>query len=97
MIRRRANRSASTIGSDRTTRWPGGGGKDVGKQLGRRDPAGYLGRDRRSGRRTDDQIGLGRIQPGLEEAGDDADLPRVACRSGTAEDQRSLAYGGGGS
>ena len=53
----------------------------------------YLGRGRRSGRRPDDQIGLGHIQPGIKQAGDDADLPRIACRSATTEDQRSLARG----
>jgi hypothetical protein len=34
-------------------------------------PARYLGRGRRSSRRTDDQIGLGHIQPGIKQAGDD--------------------------
>jgi hypothetical protein len=28
--------------------------------------------------------------PGIEQAGDDTDHPRIACRSATAEDQRSL-------
>jgi hypothetical protein len=52
--------------------------------------AGYLGRGRRSGRRADDQIGLGHIQPGIEKAGDDADQPRIARRSATTEDQAAL-------
>ena len=52
---------------------------------------GDLGRGRRSGRRPDDQIGLGHIQPGIEQAGDDADQPGVAGRSAATEDQRSLA------
>ena len=55
--------------------------------------AGYLGRGRRSGRRADDQIGIGHIQPGIEQACDDADQPRIACRSATTEDQRSLTRG----
>jgi hypothetical protein len=40
-----------------------------------------------------DQISLGHIQPGIEQAGDDADQPCVACRSATTEDQRSLTRG----
>ena len=35
---------------------------------------------------------VGDIQPGIKQAGDDADLPRIACRSATTEDQRSLAH-----
>ena len=62
-----------------------GGGEQFGRGRG-----GYLGRGRRSGRRPDDQVGFGHIQPGIEQAGDDADQPRVACRSAAAEDQRSL-------
>jgi hypothetical protein len=46
---------------------------------------------RRSGRRPDDQIGPGHVEPGVEQAGDDADQPRVAGRSAPAEDQRSLS------
>jgi hypothetical protein len=45
---------------------------------------------RRSGRRPDDQIGLGHIQPGIKQAGDDADLLRIACGAATTKDQRSL-------
>ncbi len=52
------------------------------------------GRGRRSGRRPDDQIGLGHIQPGIEQAGYDTDQPRIARRSASTEDQRSLARGG---
>ena len=80
------------LGSDRTSPLLGRGGKDGGKQFGR-GRASYLGRGRRSGRRPDDQIGLGHVQPGIEQAGDDADQPRIACRSATTEDQRSLARG----
>ena len=36
---------------------------------------------------------FGHIQPSIEEAGDDADQPGVACRSAAAEDQRTLARG----
>jgi hypothetical protein len=50
-----------------------------------------LGRGRGAGRCADDQIGLGHIQPGIGQAGDDADQPRVACRSAAAEDQRPPA------
>jgi len=92
VVGRRTQWNASTVGSDRTSPLLGRSGKDVGKQLGRAR-AGYLGRGRRSGRRADDQIGLGHIQPGIEKAGDDADQPRIACRSATTEDQRSLARG----
>ena len=66
MIRRRPDRSTSTVGSDRTSRWLGRSGKDVGEQFGRLDPAGYLGRGGRAGRRPDGQVGLGHIQPGLK-------------------------------
>ena len=92
MIRRRPNRSTSTVGSDRTSPWLGRSGEDVGKQLGR-GRASYLGRGRRSGRCPDDQISLGHIQPGIKQAGDDTDQPRIACRSATTEDQRSPARG----
>ena len=93
-VRHRHARSTSTVGSDRTSPWPGRSGKDAGKQFVRLGRAGYLGRGRRSGRRPDDQIGLGHVQPGIKQAGDDADLPRIAYRSATAKDQRSLARGG---
>jgi hypothetical protein len=92
--RHRHIRNASTVGSGRTSPWLGRSGEDVGQQFGRSGRARYLGRGRRSGRRPDDQIGLGHIQPGIKQAGDDADLPRIACRSATTEDQRSLARGG---
>ena len=36
---------------------------------------------------------VGHVQPGIEQAGDDADQPRVAGRSAATEDQRSLARG----
>ena len=36
---------------------------------------------------------VGHVQPGIEQAGDDTDQPRVACRSAATEDQRSLARG----
>ena len=52
--------------------------------------AGDLGRSRRSGRRPDDQISVGHIQPGIEQAGDYADQPCIACRSAATEDQGSL-------
>ena len=84
---------ASTVGSDRTSPWLGRSGKDAGKQSGRLGRASYLGRGRRSGRRPDDQIGLGHMQPGIKQAGDDTDQPRIACRSATTEDQRSLTRG----
>ena len=84
--------NVSTAGSDQTSPLLGRSGKDGGQQFGRsrtRD----LGRGRRSGRCPDDQISLGHIQPGIEQAGDDADQPRIACRSATTEDQRSLTRG----
>ena len=90
VIRHRPDRNASSVGSDRTGPLLGRRGKDGGKQFGR-GRASHLGRGRRSGRRPDDQISLGHIQPGIEQAGDDADQPRVACRSAATEDQRSLA------
>ena len=79
--------------SVRTSPLLGQSGKDVGKQLGRAR-ASYLRSGRRSGRRPDDQIGLCHIQTGIKQAGDDADQPRIACRSATTEDQRSLTRGG---
>ena len=92
VVRHRPDRNASTVGSDRTGPLLGRSGKDGGKQFGR-GRASDLGRGRRSGRRPDDQVGLGHVQPGIEQAGDDADQPRVACRSAATEDQRSLARG----
>ena len=92
MVGHRARRSASPVGSDRAGPRLGRRGEDGGEQFGR-GRAGDLGRGRRSGRRPDDQVGLGHVQPGIEQAGDDADQPRVACRSAAAEDQRSLARG----
>ena len=87
VVRRGPGRHGPTVGSGRCSPWLGRGAKDVGKQFGR-GRAGYLGRGGRSGRRPDDQIGLGHIQPGLKQAGDDADQPRIACRSATTKDQR---------
>jgi hypothetical protein len=78
MVRRRPNRKTSSVGSGRARPWLGHSGKDGGKQLGRSGRAGYLSRHRRTGRRPDDQIGLGYIQPGVQEAGDDADRPGIA-------------------
>jgi hypothetical protein len=68
----------SSVGSDRIRPWLGHSGKDGGKQFGRSGCAGYLSRHRRSGRRADDQIGLGHIQPVVKQAGDDADRPGIA-------------------
>ena len=84
--------NARTIGAGRMRSLLRCSVKDVGKQLGRAR-ASYLGSGRRSGRRPDDQIGLGHIQPGIRQTCDDTDQPRVACRSATAEDQRSLTRG----
>ena len=84
--------NASTVGPDPTTPLLGRSGEDGGEQFGR-GRAGYLGRGRRAGRRADDQIGLGHIQPGIEEAGDDTDQPRISCRSAATENQRSLTRG----
>jgi hypothetical protein len=89
MVRRRP-RNAPTVRSDRTSPWLGRSDKDVGKQFGRLGRARYLCGGRRSGRRPDDQTGLGHVQPGVKQAGYDADLPGVACRSATTKDQRSL-------
>jgi len=94
VVRHRHIRGTSTVGADRTFPWLGRGGKNVGQQFGWLSSAGYLGRGRRSGRRPDDQIGHGHVRPGIEQAGDDADLPRIACRSATMEDQRSSGRGG---
>jgi hypothetical protein len=94
MVRRRPIRRTSTAGSDRPSPWLGRSGQDAGQQFGRLGRASYLGCGRRSGRCPDDQVGLGHIQPGIKQAGDDADLPRIACRPATAKDQRSLARGG---
>ena len=82
LVGRRPQWNASTVGPDPTTRLLGRSGEDGGEQFGR-GRAGYLGRGRRAGRRADDQIGLGHIKPGIEEAGDHADQPRVSCRSAT--------------
>ncbi len=45
-----------------------------------------------TGRSPDDQVGLSRIHPGIEQAGDDPDLPRIADRSATTKDQRAIAH-----
>ena len=66
VVRRWPNRNASSVGSDRGIPWLGLGGKDGGKQFGRLGPAGCLGCGGGSGRRSDGQIGLGHIQPGLK-------------------------------
>ncbi len=85
MVRRRPKGNAPTVGSHRSRPWLGLSVKDAGKQFGR-GRGSYLGCDRRSCRRPDYQIGLCHIQPGFEETGDDADLPRIACRSATTKD-----------
>ena len=92
MVGHRPDGNASTVGSGRTSPLPGRRRKDAGQQLGRAR-ASYLGSGRRSRRRPDDQIGLGHIQPGIKQAGDDADQPGIACPSATTEDQRSLSRG----
>ena len=69
----------------------GGAAKDAGEQLGRAR-AGDLRRGGRPGRRADDQVGLGHVHPGIEQAGDDADQPGIARRPAATEDQRSLAH-----
>ncbi len=89
MVRHRAG-DAFTIGSDRTRPWRRRSGKDTGKQFRRLGRTRDLGRHSRSRRRADDQIGLGHIQSGVKQAGDDADLPGIACRSSSTKDQRSL-------
>ena len=91
MVRHRHIRNRRTDGSNRTTPWLGCSRQDAGKRLGRLGFARYLGRSGRPGRRPDGQIGLRHIEPGIKQAGNDADLPRIACRSATMEDQRSFA------
>jgi hypothetical protein len=78
----------ATVGTYRTGRFPGCRVKDGGKEFGRRS-AGDLRSGRRAGGRSDDQIGVGDVQPGIAQAGDDPDQPRVARRSAAAEDQRT--------
>ena len=90
MVRHRPKGSASTLGSAPTGPSLGCFGKDRGKQFAwhrARD----LGRDRRSSRRPEDQIGLSYVQPGIKQTGDDTDLPRITGRSTTSEDQRPLS------
>ena len=71
----------------------GVGGKDGGQQLGR-CRAGELGRRRRAGGSSNGQVGCRHVQPGVGQAGGDADQPRVAGGSAAAEHQRSAACGG---
>jgi len=65
-------------------------GVDRSIQFGRPCPAGYLGSHRRSCRRPDDEIGIGYINPGIGQASDETELPRIAYRSATGENQGSL-------
>ena len=90
MVRHRPIQNASTVGSDRTRPGLNRSSQDIGKQFGRLDRTRGSSRGRRSDRRPDDQIGLIRIQPSIKQACDNADLPRIACRSATTEDQRSI-------
>ena len=74
-----------------TSRWPMNLGEDCGIQLGRSCSAGDLGSNGRSCRRPDDQIGCSHIDPGVVQAGDQAELPGIACCSGAGEDEGSCA------
>jgi hypothetical protein len=82
--------TASPVRPELCALWPRHLGEDRGIQFGRPCPAGDLGSHRRSCRRPDDEIGLGEIDPGIGQAGDETELPRIACRSGAGEDQGSL-------
>jgi hypothetical protein len=66
-------------------------GEDGGIQLGRPRPAGDLRSHRRSCRRPDDQIRLDYIDPRIGQAGDETELPRIACRSTAGQNQGSFA------
>jgi hypothetical protein len=85
--------NASAVGLGLTSSSLGCRGEDGVEESGR-GRSGDLGRGRGTGRRPDDEIGLGHVQPGFHQAGDDADQPRIAGRSATAEDQRSLTLDG---
>ena len=65
-------------------------GEDGGIQFGRPFPAGDLGSYRRSCRRPDDEIGVGHIDPGIGQAGDETEFPGIACSSAAGENQGSL-------
>ena len=69
----------------------GWGIEDRSEQIGRRSVR-DLGRRRRAGRRADDQISLGDVHTSVEQAGDDADLPRIPRGSATVKDQRPSAF-----
>ena len=91
MICYQPRRATSTRRSDLTGPLLRHSGNDVGKKL-RGACTSYLRGDRRSGRCPDDQIGLRHIHPGVEQAGDDADQPRISFRSAAAEHQCSFAH-----
>ncbi|MPM94116.1 hypothetical protein SDC9_141259 [bioreactor metagenome] len=56
----------------------GDGSDDSGEQF-RRGCTSQLRGGRRAGRGADGQVGRGDIHPGIEQPGDDADQPGVAC------------------
>jgi len=70
VVGRRPDGYASTARSERISLLLGRSGQDGGKQFGR-GRAKDLGRGCRSSRRPDDQISLGHIQTGIEQAGDE--------------------------
>jgi hypothetical protein len=88
--RPREIRSASPVRSGVASLWLRHFGEDGSIQFGRPCPAGDLGSHRRSCRRPDDEIGLGYINPGIGQAGDETELPRISCRSAAGENQGSL-------
>jgi len=91
VVRDRRTGRESSVGLDLTGWCVRHSGHDGGKKLCRARAA-DLRRSGLSGRRPDDQVGLGHIQPGIEQAGDDPDLPRIADRSATTKDQRAIAH-----
>ena len=82
--------SASPLRSRGANLWLRHLGEDGRVQFGRRCPAGDLGSYRRSCRRSDDEIGLGYIDPGIGQAGNETELPGIACCSAAGENQGSL-------
>jgi hypothetical protein len=82
--------SASPVRSGFAGLWLRRLGEDGGIQIGWPCPAGDLGSHRRSCRRPDNEIGLEYIDPRIGQAGDETELPRIACRSAAGENQGSL-------
>ena len=90
VVRARGVRCASSVGRATAGRWRGRLGEDGGIQLGGAGGARDLGGHGGPGRGADDEVGLGEVDAGVREPGDEAELPRVAGSSRARQHEGAL-------